>query len=395
LIEVVNLVHHLFDGEIFADELLAALAELGAEFWVAGEEEQALGDGVNVADADEVTGLAVEADFVGPVEIVGDHRFGGSEGLWQCTRQSFTIGQVGEAIHDADVAGDFVRRDETIEGDFADEAEFADAGFELRTQEAVADKEDVGLWAIGQDALQRGEEVVVAFERKEAGDFADDEGFGGNSQFCSERSIVAGVQEGFELEATEDAGVHLGAANAGSEVQFGHGVRGANEVRGEFGGVAFGGGEDVVGKRALEIAEGGAVNVMDDDGNSGARGGDAAEYAGFAAVGVDKAGFLFTQQARELAQGKKIFPRMDRANEGRNNGEQAGWFGDFGFQRTFGAGGGAGNQMDGDVRFIAQAEDGGDGVFLGATDNEPGDDVGDAHGVVIWAEAQPRWWPEV
>ena len=51
------------------------------------------------------------------------------------------------------------------------------------------------------------------------------------------------------------------------------------------------------------------------------------------------------------------------------------------FERSFGAGGGAGDEMDGDAGFLAQAEDCGDGVFLCAPDDEPRDDVGDAHGV--------------
>ena len=35
--------------------------------------------------------------------------------------------------------------------------------------------------------------------------------------------------------------------------------------------------------------------------------------------------------------------------------------------------------MDFDAGFLAQAEHGGDGVFLRAADDQPGDDVGDAH----------------
>ena len=61
----------------------------------------------------------------------------------------------------------------------------------------------------------------------------------------------------------------------------------------------------------------------------------------------------------------------------------SGALGEFGFQRTFRAGGRAGNQTDFDAVFLAQAEDGGDGVFLRAADDEPGDDVGDFQ-IVEW-----------
>lgn len=39
--------------------------------------------------------------------------------------------------------------------------------------------------------------------------------------------------------------------------------------------------------------------------------------------------------------------------------------------------------MDFNVCLLAKSEDGGDGVFLGAADDEPGDDVGDFQ-IVEW-----------
>lgn len=133
-VQFVNLFHHLFDIKVGADEGLAALAELGAEFRVAGEEEDSFGGGVLVALLDEESGLAVEADFIRAVEVVGDDRFSSGQSLWQCARQSFTGGEVREAVHDADVARDFIRRDESGEGDVLREVEFADAGFDVRSE---------------------------------------------------------------------------------------------------------------------------------------------------------------------------------------------------------------------------------------------------------------------
>ncbi len=73
---------------------------------------------------------------------------------------------------------------------------------------------------------------------------------------------------------------------------------------------------------------------------------------------------------------------MDGTDQFRDASEDAGDAGESGFQGAFGAGGWAGDQTNRDAGFLAQAEDGGDGVFLRAADNQPGDDMGDAHGRV-------------
>jgi hypothetical protein len=65
-VEMVKVVHHLFDGKIFADELLSAAAKALAQRRVAGELEQPLGDGGRVAGADQKTGFPFETDFVAP-----------------------------------------------------------------------------------------------------------------------------------------------------------------------------------------------------------------------------------------------------------------------------------------------------------------------------------------
>ncbi len=108
-----------------------------------------------------------------------------------------------------------------------------------------------------------------------------------------------------------------------------------------------------------------------------------AENARLAAVRVDEIRLLFAQDFFQFAERDEIFQRMNRADEFGNNGKQPGNFRRFSFQRTFRAGGRAGNQFHFDAGLLAQAEDGGDGVFLGAADNEPGDDVGDFQ-IVDW-----------
>ena len=74
---------------------------------------------------------------------------------------------------------------------------------------------------------------------------------------------------------------------------------------------------------------------------------------------------------------------MNWADEFGDDGEDFRRAGEFGFQRTFGAGGRAGNQIDLNAVFLTQTEDGGDGVFLCTADDEPGDDVGDFQ-IVEW-----------
>jgi hypothetical protein len=137
-----------------------------------------------------------------------------------------------------------------------------------------------------------------------------------------------------------------------------------------------------VGQRALKIAERRAVDVMDDDGHAGAPGGQPAENARLAAVRVDNIRFLLAQDFFELSKGDEIFQRLNRADEFGNAGEQSGDFGRLHFSEPSGPIGRAGNQLHFDAGFCAQPQDGGQGVFLRAADDEPGDDVGDAHGVI-------------
>src|SRR6185295_8395735 len=96
----------------------------------------------------------------------------------------------------------------------------------------------------------------------------------------------------------------------------------------------FGGTENEVRDGPLKRTEGGAVDVVDDDGNPGAVGGDASENARFTAVGVDEVRAALAQKSRELAGGVQVEKRMNRADERRNDGEEMG-SGDERFQGTF------------------------------------------------------------
>ena len=140
-------------------------------------------------------------------------------------------------------------------------------------------------------------------------------------------------------------------------------------MRGDAARAALGGTEGEVRQRALERAEAGAVDGVDDDGHARRVRGEAAQHAGLAAVGVDDVGSLFAEEAGELAQREPVVPRGDGADEFGDEGEQTGEGGDARFEAAFRAGGGAGEEGDFQAGLRAQAQHAGDGVLLRPADN--------------------------
>ena len=139
--------------------------------------------------------------------------------------------------------------------------------------------------------------------------------FSSSPSLPAQRQIVRRVQKRFHGEAAENAREHFRAADAGGEIEPRHGLGGTDEMRGDSGGVTFGGGKNPVGQRALKRAEGRAVNVVDDHRHARAPGREAAENSRLAAVGVDDVGLLFAQDFFQLAQREPVFQRMNRADE--------------------------------------------------------------------------------
>ena len=131
---------------------------------------------------------------------------------------------------------------------------------------------------------------------------------------------------------------------------------------------------------ALKIAERRAVNVWMMTGTPARLAASRPRMPALPLCVWTMSGFCSRRIFSSLRKREQIFQRMNGPDEFGNDGEQfRRIFEDFGFQRAFRAGGRAGNQIDFDAGFLAQAEDGGDGVFLRAADDQPGDDVGDAH----------------
>jgi hypothetical protein len=130
---------------------------------------------------------------------------------------------------------------------------------------------------------------------------------------------------------------------------------------------------------------------MDDHWNSGTVGGDTAQDSGLAAVGVHDVGAAGAEKARELAGGAQIEQGMDGPDERRDNGEEVRLGGNERFHGTFGAGGGAGDDIDLKIGLFAKAQDGSNRVFLRATDDEARDYVRNAHLEVAGARRLRRF----
>jgi hypothetical protein len=287
---------------------------------------------------------------------------------------------VDEDVHEGEVTGDMVRGDEAGEDEASAEAGLGGEGFEALPPGAIADEEETDVGDAPDEFWGGAEEVIVALKFEEAGDLGDDEVVGLESELGGEGGVWGGVEEGGERESGEDAGELGLVADTGGEVLAGHGIGDDDEVVGDASGDLFCAGEDGVWNRALKRAEGGAVDGMDDDGDASGASGETTEDTGLAGVGVDDVRAMGAEMAAEMEEGEEIGPRLDWADELGDGDEAVGDLGELGFEGAFGAGGGAGEELDIPVRDLEEAEDGGDGIFLGTADDETGDDVGDSPG---------------
>ncbi len=144
---------------------------------------------------------------------------------------------------------------------------------------------------------------------------------GSNTVSGAERKVVFRSEKRFELKAAEDFRVLRRPADAGGEVLLLHRIGNDDEMTRDAGSIFFGGAENEIGGGILKIAKRRAVNRVDDDGNTGASGGEPAENARLAAVGVDDVRFLFAQDFFKLSQREPVFERMNRPDEFGNDGK--------------------------------------------------------------------------
>ena len=106
------------------------------------------------------------------------------------------------------------------------------------------------------------------------------------------------------------------------------------------------------------------------------------DEASFAAVRVHYVWLERRKRALELPVGEPVAQRMNGPDEIGDAVKESVDFLDEGLERAFRAGGGTAVKPDIDARFFVKAEDGGGGVFLRAANNEAGDDMRDAHGLL-------------
>lgn len=379
MIQSIEIIHHAFNGEAFADEFPATAAKAVAQGGVARKLSESLCQRREVAGFDEEAGFIVEADFAGAIAIVGDDRTGGSESLGQGPGQAFTQREMHEHVHDTDETGDIGRRDQTSKDETIFKFERAGAIEETFSPRAITDEEEFEFGEFLDQCWSDGKQVIVALEFEEAGDVADDDVVRSDLPARANRRIVGGRQERGQREAAEDFSVLGRLADAGGKILACHGVGDGDEMGGDFAGAAFSGAKKSVGQRALKRAEGRAVDGVDNDGDGGTMSGEASEKTRLAAVSVDNVGTELAEETSEFAPGKQVFPRMDGADQFRQEPEGLRRSGEGGFKRAFGAGSGAGNQVDVESRFLLETKNGGDGIFLSAADDKPGNDVKDAH----------------
>ena len=235
------------------------------------------------------TGFVFQADFVRAVEIVGDDGFAGGERLRQRARQGLAIGQMRQAVHDADVPRHFGGRHQAGEDHLAVEAEGAGLGLQLAAQRAIADEQQPRAGNVRQIAANAANKSAWPLSLNSRPILPMTKSFSARPSCRRSARSFVGLQERFQVETAENAREHCRLADAGGEIQFRHRRRGTEEMVGDAGGALFGGGENEIGGRALKIAERRAVDVVNDDRNTRAFGGEPAENAGLAAVGVDDA----------------------------------------------------------------------------------------------------------
>src|SRR5882724_426891 len=284
-----------------------------------------------------------------------------------------------ERIHDADKFWNFTWRHKAGENEVISQAKFISHFFKSHAPSAIADEQKFDLWILADESGRDGEQIVVALELEEPGDFADDEIIRRDSQLLAQCHVIPRGEKRFQREGAENFCILFRPADSGGEILIFHRFGDDDEMSRRKSRVFFRRAKNEIAQAILKISKRWAVNCMDDNRNAGASGGEASKNSRLAAVRVDDVRFLSAQNFFQFSQREKIFQRMNGTDKFGNNGKQTRNFFDVRLKRTFRAKGRAGNQVHFDAGFLAQAQDGGDGVFLGAADDEPGDDVSDAH----------------
>ena len=361
------------------DEVLAIAAKAFAQGLVGCQLQQMLRYPRDVVHRNNKAGLAMSADFVRAIEVVGDDRLAGGEGLREGPRDGFPRRKVNQAVHDPEIGRNVRRSHQAGKHNFIGYAERPGFGFDLGAQRTIAYEQEALVLALGQQRFGDEQQIVMPFKRRDPSHLPDHKGVRRNAQSLAQAAIVLSFQKRLERKAAENAGVHFGPPNASGEIAARHGIGRTEEVRGKASSESLGAAKKEIRERTLKRTEGRAMDMMDDNRHFGAMGGNAAEDAGFSAVGVDDIGSALAQKRRQSRGGSPVGPGTNRPNEGRHNCQNIGMGGEARLHGTFGSEARARNQFHFEVRLALQTKNGSDSVFLRATDNQPCNDVCDPH----------------
>src|SRR5688572_9346215 len=121
------------------------------------------------------------------------------------------------------------------------------------------------------------------------------------------------------------------------------------------------------------------MNGVNDAAHASHARGEAADESSLAAVGVNDIGLARAILPRQLRGRFEVHPRMHGAYERGTNSQHARMRIELRLECAFGFAARSGNQLDLHAGLAEQTENGADGILLGAANDQPRDDMTDAH----------------
>jgi hypothetical protein len=224
------------------------LTEPVTECRIAGQMQDPLSEGLEIARFDQEPGDVVATNLGRSIQVKGYHRPTRGHGLGQGARQPFTAGEMHERIHEGNVTGNVRGRDEPDKAEMACQAKVPDSGLEAVAPGSITDEQETDMGTAGDNIRGDGEKIVMAFEREEARDFPDYEVGWIQIETRAQGGIGLSLKERFEVEAAENPGILVRLPDAGVQVLVDHGMGDRDEMGGDTGGILFGVAEREIGK---------------------------------------------------------------------------------------------------------------------------------------------------
>src|SRR5207244_5130929 len=108
---------------------------------ISRQREQMVRYGLSIPSPNQKAGLLIEADFTGAIKVVRNDRLSGRQSLRQSAGHGLAVREMNEAVHNADVPGDFSRRDEAGEHGFFSKPISERLGFQFVAQRTIAEQQ--------------------------------------------------------------------------------------------------------------------------------------------------------------------------------------------------------------------------------------------------------------